>query len=270
MTKRVIYIVLAMTLCMSCQKSIVLDIDHPTQGKLLLSTYWVGAEGIVPDAFTVECAKTQSKVTLSGKTVEYPNLLTPGEYTLNLYNESEDITLTDYTATVVSDEQGIKAQPTTLYYGTLTKEIERNKEYTETVIMQPITGQIEFEIHLSGDRINDITNIQATLSGVAERWELKNSITVGKAITIAPIFTKTGNKLTAMVRLLGVVGAEQKLTITLTYIDQTTQTEEYDYSVSFSKFNDNKRSIKHLNAELETPLRLNFDVGVDDWENAEQ
>ncbi len=280
--RKILYILCAAAALAGCYKVDIHDTDHPKTGKLTLTIDWSArTQGIaVPAQYTVECVDPSGKVTLSGTTVEYPNLFTPGTYTLNLYNTADKITVNGTVATaawatpeisaaaaddIVGDVIVVYPQPGFQFWGSITKTIEADKDYAETVAMQQITRQLAFELTVAEGEPERIRHIEAYLSGVAHAWDMAANTPSGAAAIVAPTFTREGNKLIAAVRLLGVTGAVQTLTLELSFSDGRSQTIVSDVSSQLTTFNNDKKTPLTLSGNVNTPIASDQNGTITGW-----
>ena len=112
-----------------------------------------------------------------------------------------------------------------------------------------------------------ITGITGTLSGVAETYDLRNETLYGEAVSTRPTFTRDGDKVSADLRLLGVLGDAQTLTLVLTFTDGQTQTVESDLTEVLSGFGEGDMTQTFaIEGGLRTPLEAGFSATITDWE----
>ena len=111
-----------------------------------------------------------------------------------------------------------------------------------------------------------ITAITGTLSGVARAYDLRNETLYGEAVSTAPAFTRSGDKIEADLRLLGTMGEAQMLTLTLTFTDGQTQTVESDLTEVLAGFGSDMTGPFTLTAGLRTPMEAGFSASITDWE----
>ena len=259
---------LAAVMLTGCYTVNIYNTDHPATGKLSLTTDWTNrTEGVaVPASYTAECVDPGGKVTLTGTVVEYPNLFVPGTYTLHLYNTAEKITLSGTTATVASaGTAGIDPLPGFQFWGAITQTIEADKDYSATVTMRQITRQLSFDLTIAEGDPERITALTATLDGVAGAWDMATDAPGGAVATVTPAFTRTGDKLTATVRLLGIAGAKQTLTLNLTFADGRTQQIVSDITSPLTAFNSDKKAPLTLSGHVNTPIASSHGGTITGW-----
>ena len=112
-----------------------------------------------------------------------------------------------------------------------------------------------------------IAAIAGTLSGVAEAFDLRNETLYGEAVSTRPTFTRSGDKVSADLRLLGVLGDAQTLTLVLTFTDGRTLTVESDMTEVLSGFGEGDMTQTFaIEGGLRTPLEAGFSATITDWE----
>ena len=74
-----------------------------------------------------------------------------------------------------------------------------------------------------------------------------------------------GDKVSADLRLLGVLGDAQTLTLVLTFTDGQTQTVESDLTEILADFNGDMEEALGIEGELHTPVRAGMEATIKDW-----
>ena len=187
--------------------------------------------------YTVEIDGTTADGHEGRYTVSDP--LPPGEYTvLYLYSGTERIT-------VMADDT-----------------LRMNLDVTQRV------RDLHIELTVTEGDPERITGITGTLSGVAEAYDLRNETLYGEAVSTRPTFTRNGDKVSADLRLLGVLGDAQTLTLVLTFTDGQTQTVESDLTEILAGFNGSTEPFT-LTGNLRTPVEGGFAGSIDGWQQAD-
>ena len=104
------------------------------------------------------------------------------------------------------------------------------------------------------------------LSGVAGAYDLRGEALYGEAVSTRPAFTRSGDKVSAGLRLLGIMGDRQTLTLVLTFTDGQTQTTESDLTEALAGFGSDMTEPFTLTAGLRTPMEAGFSASITDWE----
>ena len=216
----------------SCVKDELHNTPHPDQGVVSISVDY--PQGTGEEDYTVE---VDGQPLDEGDNASDP--LTPGEHTVLVYNTPEGFTMTDGIA-YVERMDGTRALadlidplPETLYSG------------TKTVTIASITG---------------------ILSGVAGAYDLRSETLHGEAVSTRPAFTRSGDKVSADLRLLGTMGVAQVLTLRLSFLNGNPQdiTIESDLTEQLADFNLGTGTIT-LDGELHTPTEAGVEAAIMDW-----
>jgi hypothetical protein len=147
--------------------------------------------------------------------------------------------------------------------------IEADRDYTVNVEMRQQVRELTLALEPAGDAKDLVTGVTASLSGVAGAIGISTGNPVGDAVSVALVFAKGADgTYYATIRLLGVTGTEQNLTVTLHYANghPATQTLVCNLSSPLAAFNADKKTPLTLNAEvLVTPTATGFTATLDDW-----
>ena len=250
----------------SCVKDELHDTPHPDQGVVSVSVdYPQGAE----DDYTVE---VDGKPLDEGDNASNP--LTPGEHTVLVYNTPEGFTVTDGIA-YVERVDGTRALtdlidplPETLYSGTKTVTVVADDTLHLDLSVAQRTRDLRLELTVTEGDPERITAITGTLSGVAGAYDLRNETLYGEAVSTRPTFTRSGDKVSADLRLLGIMGDAQTLSILLTFSNGDTQSIESDLTEVLAGFNGSTEPFA-LTGNLRTPVEGGFAGSIDGWQQAD-
>jgi hypothetical protein len=258
--------IIAFAISLSGCVKVALDYtDHPDSGKIiLLTTDWTnrGAGIDIPAVYNVKVGDYTT--TLSGATNAVNYLLAPGEYHINIWNTADHISVNGSTANA---DYG-QALLGWLFTGAADQTIEADMDYTVNVDMRQQVRQLTLELEPTGDAKDFVTGIAASLSGVAGAIDINTGDPAGNAVSVDLAFAKDGGKYYSVIRLLGITGADQKLTLTLNYANgnPSSQTIVCDLSSPLADFNADKKTPLTLNAEaIVTPTVTGFTATIDDW-----
>ncbi len=248
----------------SCVKDELYNTPHPDKGVVSVSVdYPQGTE----DDYTVE---VDGKPLDEGDNASNP--LTPGEHTVLVYNTPEGFTVTDGIA-YVERVDGTRALtdlidplPETLYSGTKTVTVVADDTLHVDLDILQRTRDLRLELTVTEGDPERIAAITGTLSGVAGAYDLRSETLHGEAVSTAPAFTRSGDKIEADLRLLGTKGEVQTLTLTLTFTDGLTQTTESDLTEALAGFGSDMTEPFTLTAGLRTPMEAGFSASITDWE----
>ena len=269
----------ALALAAGCVKDTLYDTPHPDQGVVSVSVdVPQGAEG----DYTIEVDGTPLD---KGATASEP--LAPGEHTVLVYNTPKGFIVTDGIAFVkgvdappfaeagassASARSGaqpaawIEPLPETLYSGTKTVTVLADDTLRVDLDVAQRTRDLRLELTVTEGDPQRITAITGTLSGVAGAYDLRSETLYGEAVSTAPAFTRNGDKIEADLRLLGMLGEAQVLTLVLTFTDGLTQTVESDLTEALANFNGDMEQTFTVTGSLRTPTEAG--VGgctITDW-----
>lgn len=247
----------------------IYETSHPEHGKITLTTDWARrTEGIViPSSYTVKIGDHTTD--FSGVTNEHSNLFAPGTYRLNIYHAADKITVNGTTASVATITRAtteVDPMPGWLHTAAMNVTIEKGKEHQITVAMKQEVCQLNIELTVTEGDPARISGITGTLAGVAGAWNFDTDTPVGDAVSVSPAFTQTGSKITAQMRLLGIVpSATQNLTLMMIFFDGSTQTITKDLSGLLSDFNTDQHIAVKITADIQTPIEAGFAATITGW-----
>ena len=249
----------------SCSKD-EYNTPHPDKGVIAVNINH--PQGAEEDDYTVE---VDGKPLDEGDNASNP--LTPGEHTVLVYNTPEGFTVTDGIA-YVERMDGTRALtdlidplPETLYSGTKTVTVVADDTLHLDLSVAQRTRDLRLELTVTEGDPERITAITGILSGVAGAYDLRSETLYGEAVSTAPAFTRSGDKVSADLRLLGTMGGAQVLTLRLSFLNGNPQdiTIESDLTEQLAGFNLGTGTIT-LDGELHTPTEAGVEAAIIDWE----
>ncbi len=128
------------------------------------------------------------------------------------------------------------------------------------------TRDLRLELTVTEGDPQRIATITGTLSGVAGAYDLRNETLYGEAVSTRLVFTRSGDKVTADLRLLGTMGDRQTLTLVLSFTDGLAQTVESDLTEALAGFGGDMTEPFTLSAGIRTPIEAGFSATLTDWE----
>ena len=253
-----------------CVKDELHDTPHPDKGIVAVSIDL--PQGASGEDYTVEIDGTTADGKEGRYTVSDP--LPPGEYTVLAYNTPQGFTVTDGIARVERTDGTVRALtdfinplPDYLYSGTERITVMADDTLSMNLDVTQRVRDLHIELTVTEGDPERITGITGTLSGVAEAYDLRNETLYGEAVSTRPTFTRDGDKVSADLRLLGVLGDAQTLTLVLTFTDGQTQTVESDLTEVLSGFGEGDMTQTFaIEGGLRTPLEAGFSATITDWE----
>lgn len=253
-----------------CVKDELHDTPHPDKGIVAVSIDL--PQGASGEDYTVEIDGTTADGKEGHYTVSDP--LPPGEYTVLAYNTPQGFTVTDGIARVERTDGTARALtdfinplPDYLYSGTERITVVADDTLRMNLDVVQRVRDLHIELTVTEGDPERISAITGTLSGVAEAYDLRNETLYGEAVSTRPTFTRSGDKVSADLRLLGVLGDAQTLTLVLTFTDGQTLTVESDMTEVLSGFGEGDMTQTFaIEGGLRTPLEAGFSATITDWE----
>ena len=263
-------LLLALSAFTSCVKDDLYNTPHPDKGVAAVAINL--PQGMSQDDYTVEIDGTTAEGREGRYTVSDP--LSPGEYTVLAYNAPQGFTIADGIARVERTDGTVRALtdfinplPDYLYSGTERIVIVADDTLRMNLGVVQRTRDLHIELTVTEGDPERITGITGTLSGVAESYDLWNETLHGEAVSTRPTFTRSGDKVSADLRLLGIMGDAQTLTLVLTFTDGRTLTVESDLTEQLAGFGEGDMTQAFtLTGDLRTPLEAGMGATITDWE----
>lgn len=253
-----------------CVKDELHDTPHPDEGVVAVAIDVPQGDEEEEGAYTVEIDGTTADGKEGRYTVSDP--LPPGEYTVLAYNTPQGFTVTDGIARVERTDGTVRALtdfinplPDYLYSGTERITVVADDTLRMNLDVTQRVRDLHIELTVTEGDPERIAAIAGTLSGVAEAYDLRNETLYGEAVSTRPTFTRSGDKVSAELRLLGVLGDVQTLTLVLTFTDGQTQTVESDLTEILADFNGDMEEALGIEGELHTPVRAGMEATIKDW-----
>lgn len=258
---KITLLLLLVLIIISCTR---VDLEDPLKGKMTLVTDWskrtTGIEQ--PASYTVIINNQTLNYTQTTNLL--PELET-GTYPIWIYNTPEKVTVSGTSATVTTTGNSVDPLPGYLFTATTEARYADFKEETITAVMQQHVRQLTIELTVTEGDPERIESSVATLMGIANSLDYESNIHSGTNLSIAPSFTRDGNKLTATVRLLGMANEVKKLILDITFIDGRIQHIESDVSAQLVNFNLDKHVPLTISGNLNTPVESGFAATITGW-----
>jgi hypothetical protein len=226
--------------------------DQPSYGKITLTTTWDerGENVYAPDSYTARIGSYSTVLQGTTNSVDY--MFPVGQQDINIYNDAENISISGTTATAnyAAGEIGW------LFTGKGIVEVEYGKDNNVTIAMRQQVRQLTLQFDVTGDARNRITGIDATLSGAAGAINISNGFPEGNPVSVPLTFESlnASESFSATVRLLGINGTGQILSLTLHFADGKPQ--------SFTLTSDLSNALSTFNSDKKTPLTLTSGITV--------
>ena len=256
----------------SCVKDELHNTPHPDRGAVTVSLTGLAADG----AYVLDIDGQTADIT--GSPFTFPDLLTPGTYSLVVYNRAEGFTFDGRMAQVHTEDgktraDGVSIIPLPGYLKTASREITVVAD--DTLHLTPAPQQRVRDLHIeftvTQGRPELIQTVTGTLSGIAGAFDMEAEQTTGEPASTIVAFTRDGDKLTADARLLGTIGAAQTLVLDIAFVDGgRTQQTEVDLTEALADFNSDMTTAYRVTGTLETPVGMEEGKGeITGWETVE-
>ena len=269
---RLICIVCVPLFLASCVKDELHNTPHPDRGAVTVSLTGLAADG----EYVLDIDGQTAAVT--GSSFTFPDLLTPGTYSLVVYNRAEGFTFYGRMAQVHTGDgrtrtDGASIIPLPGYLKTASREITVVAD--DTLRLSPAPRQrvrdLHIEFSVTQGRPELIQTVTGTLSGIAGAFDMEAEQTAGEPASTVVAFTRDGDKLTADARLLGTMGAVQTLVLDIAFVDGgRTQRTEVDLTEALADFNGNMTDGYRVTGTLETPVGMEeSSAEITGWETVD-
>ncbi len=256
----------------SCVKDELHNTPHPDRGAVTVSLTGLAADG----AYVLDIDGQTADIT--GSPFTFPDLLTPGTYSLVVYNRADGFTFDGRMAQVHTEDgktraDGVSIIPLPGYLKTASREITVTAD--DTLHLTPAPQQRVRDLHIeftvTQGRPELIQTVTGTLSGIAGAFDMEAEQTTGEPASTIVAFTRDGDKLTADARLLGTMGAAQTLVLDIAFMDGgRTQRTEVDLTEALADFNSDMITAYRVTGTLETPVGMEEGKGeITGWETGD-
>lgn len=250
-----------------CVKDELFNTPHPDKGAVVLDI------GGLPggDGYTVDIDGRTFDAT--GGTFTVPGLFEPGTHTVTVYNRPEGFSVEELVARVAplgaerrAADGLIHPLPGYLYSGTRQIEVTADDSLKVEMSVSQRVCDLLLELTVTEGDPERIASVRGTISGIAGAFDLAAQQTIGEAVSTAVEFTRTGDKLTADARLLGMTGDRQTLVIDIVFTDGRTQTTESDMTEYLKDFGSDMTEAFRLAGDLNTPIETDMSATIDNWQ----
>lgn len=250
-----------------CVKDELFNTPHPDKGAVVLDI------GGLPggDGYTVDIDGRTFETTGSAFTV--PDLFEPGTHAVTVYNRPEGFSVEGLVARVAPFGAAVRAAdwfihplPGYLYSGTRQIEVVADDSLKVEMSVSQRVRDLLLELTVTEGDPERIVSVEGTLSGIAGAFDLAAQQTTGEAVSTVVEFIRTGDKLTADARLLGMRGDRQTLVIDIVFTDGRKQTTESDLTDYLKDFGGDMTEAFRLTSDLNTPVEAGMSATIDNWQ----
>lgn len=251
------------------------DLD-PTSLQLDITVVGTTDDDVIPTDF-VGAIEDQTIALKSSNEFELENISVSGTYTGHVHSVlSDDISITNSLSTdnkilVTSTNQyGVANNDyMNLYYGSKDITIVAETSNYAEIEVSKVIKDLTFEFIITGTYADQVESMSATLSGVAQQWELVSNAPSGVSSAIdLPFDTYFSQNNYSSVRLLGIDPSESQIvTATVSFNNDITpaQIVTFDISDKLTDFNDDKSAI-HDAITLTIDTSVSNSGSINPWE----
>lgn len=266
--KKTLFSICAAIILAGCVK-VEVDWSHPGTGKITLITDWSkrSPDAAMPDRYGIRLLSPELAWLVSETRFEIPNLFEPGTYTLHIANQANSIRLDgtivslypDIVPHAASHRTRGPEDPEEIYYfyqtpgyffwGSITQQVEANRNYEITVPMRQITRPVEIDLTIEGVDLEDYNSFFVYINGTTDAWDCEANKPAGQQmITAIECEPQSGNRLTGQTRMLGVmedltIKMELELLIETETVFDWITSDPIDLSEEFKDFNTTDRTV---------------------------
>lgn len=266
----------------SCYKSDLSSTTHPDKGKMVINKLLPDDATPPAGGYTIIFNGESYNTTTTTTALDVE--VAPGEYTIYVYSNHSEMSIdhdidTSGEGTIISskvvDAGMVESLTEDLYFGTQTITVLADQVISSEINLNQVTRDISFNLQITEGDPERIVGVTATLSGIAGQWECVEDIPFGDAVTIALEFTQgeslskadvANDYLTGSIKVLGINGTEQILTIELTYSDGKSQKIVSDISAQLADANSNKSIAITLSGDINTPIESEQEGTITNWD----
>ncbi len=256
----------------SCVKDRLFHTPHPDKGAVVFTADFSRRSAFcpVPAEYRVVVG-TEECTAPSGKECCHPVLFDPGECSLMAWTDCDGVTVSSGVARVNAVADG-EIDPLPGYLFSTRDDVTVVKDDTVRVAlaMAQRTRDFHFEFTLTEGDPELVESVTGRLGGVAAAFDIASQSIIGDAAAIKMVFARSGDKLTADVRLLGIVGKDQTLTLEVAFIDrEQRKTAEVNLSKALTSLDEDMHIGLEINGDLATPVEADITATITGWKDVE-
>ncbi len=287
------FLILTLTISLAlasvgCYKNDIMHTYHPETGLVVLMVEPpVLEEGEeMPSSYFIEVNGVIGEV-VNGR-VTFASLVDPGTYDIRIYNQSDAVSID---SDGIANSQGVDDIVTLrggdvvalsdshIYFGAGTMTISADYNDVIEIDVAPMTRKLTFEIAVSEGEVEKVESIDMSFTGVAGSWHCINGEAVGDAKSVKSTFEivatrtradgDTGYSLNSSLYLLGLIGDEHNLEVTIHYQTGVKQVISSSITSELKGFNDDKSKSLVLSSQTALMTETYYNATITDWEVAE-
>lgn len=256
----------------SCVKDTLFHTPHPDRGAVVFTADFStrSASCPVPEKYRIAVGSEECAAP-AGEAFCHPVLFAPGTYSLMAYTDCDGVAVSGGVARVDVVADG-EIDPLPGYLFSAVDEVTVIKDDTVRVALSMVqrTRDLHLEFTLTEGEPELVASVTGRLSGVAGAFDIATHSIIADEAAIKVVFSRSAGKVTADVRLLGIVGRRQALTLEVAFTDrEQNKTAEVDLSEAMASFNDNMHIGFEIKGDLATPVGADATAAITGWKDVE-
>lgn len=256
----------------SCVKDKLFHTPHPHKGAVVFSADFSrrSASCPLPAGYRVTVGADECSAPSSGEYC-HPVLFDSGTYPLMAWTDCDGVTVSGGVARVdvVADGE-IDPRPGYLFCTNGDVTVVKDDTVRVALPMTQRTRDFHLEFVLTEGDPELVESVAGRLDGVAGAFDVASQSITGDAAAIKVMFTRSGGRLTADVRLLGIVGNDQTLTLEVAFTDRAQRkTASVSLSEAMASFHENMHVGLEINGDLAIPVGTEATATITGWKDVE-
>ncbi|MDR2232496.1 MAG: hypothetical protein LBE56_05155 [Tannerella sp.] len=269
--KNIILILMVIATLFGCDDKF--QTSHPNEGGIVLMMDWSDVKTEIPPVYQARVIQSTGFIRDFDGLIGETNMLLvePGEVSLYVYNNAENILVSSNKAIVRSRNGNFLSNPGAFFSGYQQVSTEADSETPLTVRMSQQTGELKLALAVKpAEMIDKIKTINVTLEGVSTELDMQTNELSGSAAVNTDL-SQTGFYATSSLFLFGFdKSVSQRITIDVELKNGAHASSTTDASSLFANFNSSKNSPFTLSADLNISGENSPVISVNNWQqNAE-
>lgn len=255
----------------SCVKDRLYDLPLPAQPDVVIvAVDWTNRSetASVPAEYTLRhvcCEEREFSLSATAPSL-FPLSLEEGRHTFLARNTADKIDVNGHLATVAAAGEE-RIDPLPGYFFTALREfaVGRGDTTRVTLPMRQRVRDLCLELTLTDGNPERVAEITGSLAGVAAQFDLEAQCLTGEAKRVDPPFIRDGALVTARLRLMGVAGQGQLLSLRIDFTDGSVQQLQADLTAQFVGFEDEMTLPLTIRGNLSIPAEPGLSASISDW-----
>lgn len=262
----------ALSLLSSCVKDELYDTPHPDRGAVTVTVNL--PQGSVPEDYTVVIGGQELENRDGSFVTSEP--LEPGEYTVLAYNTPDGFDVEDGIARVkvIPGTRALSTLidplPGCLYSGKERVTVMQDDTLRVDLGVARRVRDLEIRLDVTEGDYSRIVSVESTLAGIAGAYDMLNETLFGEPVSTSPDFVREEDRITASLRLLGILGDVQTLTLHIVFSDGQEQEVVSDLTALLAGFNSGDMGQPLIvTGNLSVPAGADFSATITGWQQTD-